>query len=375
VEKLDLSKFVNIEEFKEADKNLLPLLRKMQESEITKYLNRNSPFSGIWENIVHHEEDDLPEETKALMVEYLHPKLRKIFQEVAVSLFVFQLAPRQPFKTDKLEPLGIVPEGIKPFFKIEMTAEGYEIQCWTLLNGAPVEITENNITSSLIFVHDDNLFTWETTDDVNLVEKFVTKGKIEFTFEEWPEQLKKFVLPLTKEYHVDFDRSLISEVKDGEPDKRLVLQEKGDYLVFQPIFSYKGFETKPGGKDELIVPVEDKVLVVHRNREKENEFIEKLKLLHSNFILAENGSQLALKGTDVLKNNWFFLFVDAMRDMKIPTYGFEALKNFRFNTSKPQTRIHISSNTDWFDARVDIESFCCRCKESAGQPPAVCSPG
>ena len=30
------------------------------------------------------------------------------------------------------------------------------------------------------------------------------------------------------------------------------------------------------------------------------------------------------------------------------------LKNFRFNTSRPQTKIHISSSTDWFDARVDI---------------------
>jgi non-specific serine/threonine protein kinase len=61
-----------------------------------------------------------------------------------------------------------------------------------------------------------------------------------------------------------------------------------------------------------------------------------------------------LKGTDVLKNNWFFLFVDAMEEMKVPVFGFDALKNFRFNTAKPQTKIHISSNTDWFDARVDI---------------------
>jgi SNF2 family DNA or RNA helicase len=43
-----------------------------------------------------------------------------------------------------------------------------------------------------------------------------------------------------------------------------------------------------------------------------------------------------------------------MRDMKIPVYGFEALKHFRFNTAKPRTQIHISSNTDWFDAKVDI---------------------
>jgi non-specific serine/threonine protein kinase len=43
-----------------------------------------------------------------------------------------------------------------------------------------------------------------------------------------------------------------------------------------------------------------------------------------------------------------------MKEMKVPVYGYEALKNFRFNTAKPHTKIHISSNTDWFDARVDI---------------------
>ena len=43
-----------------------------------------------------------------------------------------------------------------------------------------------------------------------------------------------------------------------------------------------------------------------------------------------------------------------MNDIKVPVFGFEALKNFRFNTAKPQTKIFISSNTDWFDAKVDI---------------------
>jgi non-specific serine/threonine protein kinase len=40
--------------------------------------------------------------------------------------------------------------------------------------------------------------------------------------------------------------------------------------------------------------------------------------------------------------------------MNIPVFGFEALKNFRFNTAKPSTKIFISSNTDWFDAKVEI---------------------
>ena len=41
--------------------------------------------------------------------------------------------------------------------------------------------------------------------------------------------------------------------------------------------------------------------------------------------------------------------------MKVPVYGFEALKNFRFNTARPNTHIHVSSGLDWFDAKVEIE--------------------
>ncbi len=354
VEKLDLSKFVNIDSFQESDRQLFPLLRKMQESEITRFLNRNSPFSGIWENIIHHEEDDLPEETKALMVEYIQPKLKKLFTEQADNPFIFQLASKKVFKTDHLNTVGIVPEFITPFFKISRLDENYEVECWVKLNGQVVDVMENEITSSVIFLYRQNLYLWAKPEDINLVDRFLSKGKITIKKSDWPEQLKKFILPLTKEYQVEFSPGMVSEVRDTAPDKRVALVEKGDYLIFQPLFSYKGYETKPGGKAELIIPGADKILVVHRDKAAEEDFVQKLENLHSNFIRPEGGQQLALKGNDVLKNNWFFLFVDAMNEMKVPVYGFEALKNFRFNTAKPQTKIHISSNTDWFDARVDI---------------------
>lgn len=228
------------------------------------------------------------------------------------------------------------------------------MEAWVRLSGQNIPVTNNTVESSLLFLYNDNLYLWQKSEDVNLVDRFMTKGRLTFTQDEWPEQLRKFILPLTKDYNVEFDSALVGEIKDGDPEKRVVLQEKGDYLIFQPVFSYKGFETKPGGKDDLVIPAGDKVMIVHRAKDKENAFLQKLELLHSNFIMPEGGQQLALKGSDVLKNNWFFLFVDAMKDMKVPVHGYDALKNFRFNTAKPQTKIHISSNTDWFDARVDI---------------------
>ncbi len=43
-----------------------------------------------------------------------------------------------------------------------------------------------------------------------------------------------------------------------------------------------------------------------------------------------------------------------MKEMNVPVVGFDVLKNFRFNTARPATKIHISSGMDWFDAKVSV---------------------
>ena len=353
VEKLDISRYVNTDSLAEGDKELLTMLRKLQESEINKYISRNSPFSGIWENIIHQEEDDLPDETKELMAEYLLPKLKKIFTESADNPFIFLLPEKKAFKTSNIEQLQLQAEEAKPHFIVKKNSH-YTVQCRVKAGPLEFDLGDNEAATPLFFLYNNQAWLWKNNDVIHLVEKFLPTGKMSVPAEDWEKTLNGFIMPLAKEHKIDFDKSLVQEIKDGNPEVKLFLLEKGDFLVFQPSFYYKGFETKTRDRDELIVPVGNKVLVVHRNREKENEFIQKLQNLHSSFVLNEDSGTLALKGTDVLKNNWFFLFVDAMKDMKTPVFGFEALKNFRFNTAKPQTKIFISSNTDWFDAKVDI---------------------
>lgn len=357
VEKLDLSRYVSTDHLCEEDKQILGTLRKLQEGEINKYISRNSPFSGIWENIIHQETDDLPDETKELMAEYLLPKLKKLFVEASQNPLVFLLPGKKSFKTNNLEPLQAMMDEATPHFIVRSpmaNGAAYNIQCRVRTAGMEYDLGSNESAGPLFFLYNQQIHLWKNNDVIHLVERFLPDGTMAVPSEEWNKTLYQFIVPLAKEYKVDFDRSLIREVKDGDPEVKLFLAEKGDYLVFQPSFTYKGYETKARDRDEIVVPTEDKVTIVHRNREKENAFVQKLQALHSNFIYNEDTASLALRGTDVLKNNWFFLFVDAMKEMKTPVFGFEALKNFRFNTAKPQTRIFISSNTDWFDAKVDI---------------------
>jgi superfamily II DNA or RNA helicase len=353
VEKLELGKYIDLESYSEQDRNLIAVARKLQESELNKYLNRNSPFSGFWENIVHQEGEELPAETKALIDEYLLPRLRKLAQDFSDTP-VYILAKGKSFKTAHLDKGSFSTVPLVPQFAVAPKGKGYEIDCFVKPESVAFGLSDNEAPTPVFFLYNGELYFWQNNEAATVATQFLPDGIMQVDSETWPITLEKVVLPLAKEYKVDFDSSLIDQVKDGEPDVKLYLQEKGDYLVFNPVFGYKGFDTKANDRDDLVLPFGEKVVVVHRNRAAEARFMEKVRALHSNFIDYDDGAALALKGNEVLRNNWFFLFVDAMQEARVPVFGFEQLKNFRFNTAKPTTHIYISSNTDWFDAKVDI---------------------
>lgn len=354
-EALDLTKYVDTAVFDEQDMLLFQQLRKLQDAEINKYLSRNSPFSAFWDNIVHNENDELPEETRLLMAEYLHPKLKKIFEEQQGNSFIYLLPRNKKFVTGNLKEIELATTPIKPVFKVQADKSRLVLRCTVKIGNQKITLDQNECDSSLIFLYENTLYLWEKTEDVIEVEKFLKEGQVVIEKENWQQLLHQFILPLTRQYQVEFDESLVREIKGTQPETKIQLIEKGEYLLFQPIFGYKGFDTRPSTQTTVTIPDGDKILVIHRNREAEEKFVQELEALHSLFIRQEDTQSLALRGPEVLKNNWFFLFIDAMREKKIPVFGFEALRNFRFNTARPNTHIHVSSGLDWFDAKVEIE--------------------
>ena len=354
VEKLDLAKFVDTEVFEDADKQLFQQVRKLTDIEINKYLNRNSPFSGIWEHIVHTNGEQLPEETRHLINEYLHPKLKRILEDQDENPFVFYLADKKRFVTDQLVKIKLSANPIKPTFFIKPEGDAFEIVCKLSLGDEEVEIQSNEWASPLLFLHNDTFYGWDNAEDILQVEKHLKKGNIKIPADEWPAYSEKNVAKMAANYKVTFDKSLVKEIKDQAPQIVLQLQEKGDYLTFTPVFSYGGIVAPSNSMETITLPSEGQVLVIHRQRNVEQKFITDLQKLHTNFIRPEASNTLNLKGSDVLKNNWFFLFVETMKEKHIPLQGFDSLKNFRFNTARPSTHIRISSGVDWFDAKVDL---------------------
>lgn len=354
VEKIDLTKYVDTDSYSEDDKALFQQVRKLQPIEINKYLNRSSPFGGFWENIVHADGDELPEETRRLITEYMHPRVKKVFEDKRLS-YAYILPAKKAYKTENLQAAFITDEQLTPQFNIYPLGKNFVIECNVKTGNGSLDISDNKSPSQLLFLNDGSLYLWKTVEDVEYAEKVVSVGRQKISSENWHRHMVDTILPLSKKYDVVFDKSLTTELRDVKPEVRVELHEKGSYLIFQPEFIYKGFSVKPGGQEKVIIPDNGKILIIYRNLDFEKAFVQKLEALHSHFMHQHDTGGLVLKGPDVLKNNWFFLFIDAMKEMKVPVYGFESLRNFRFNTARPSTRIHVSSGLDWFDANVEID--------------------
>ena len=354
VEKLELQKYISTDGLGEKDVAALQILRKLHGSEISKFVNRNSPFAGIWENIISHEEDGLPADTESLIIEYLYPKLKKLFTEHQEDTLFFHLPAGKPFNTKNLKPIRVSDAGLLPSVHVNLKKNGVEVGCSGQCRELNINLTDNEWQSDLVLLYNDCLYLWNDPEEYDNLHTLIAKRSTTIKTSEWQEYLGKILLPLARKHRFEFDPALCRELQDMNPDTRLVLQEKGDYLLLLPVFTYEGHEVGTGDKDTIVKQEQGKVLLIHRNKQAENKFVNKLEALHSNFIRQEKPFALALKGSDVLKNNWFFLFIDAMKEMNVPVVGFDVLKNFRFNTFKPSTRIRINNGVDWFDASVDV---------------------
>lgn len=348
IEKTEAGAILNVDP---AQDKVLKLLKKFDYSEVEKFLKRNNPFASIWDNIIVDDTEAPDENTISLYAEYLIPKLKTLINETNIPLYF--LPKGKSFITKNLVPLdaGSV---LQPGFELFKDGRRWIWRPMVKINGAPIGFDENESDSPFVFIFNQTVRTWDKKEDlVSLIDFFQKKQQI-ISEKDLPLFLEKTFIPYTQDHLVDYDPSLIKSIKEADPEFSLQLMESGDYLVLQPSFSYKGYLIKATDKKEIMIAKDDGIIIIKRNPEKERKFISKIESLHSQFVHLDGGTQLALRGSEVLKNNWFFLFVDALKEMKVTVEGWEILKKFRFNTEKPKTNIYISNGVDWFDAKIDV---------------------
>jgi len=358
VEHIRLDRFVDEHQFVEEERKWLSLLRKTQRNEMMKYLNKNTPFWGIWDSLVGSNEFDetffTSEENQKLITEYIYPKLQKLVFAESLTHRHFWLPPGRSFETAHLVPLQIHTIPLRLYLHISHHPANIHIEGYVLLQEHHIPVHENQWPSPIGFLYQNNLYLWSTHEAIPLVTRLMEQKTIQINHDAWPSYLKKEIIPHLDHFTIHFDENICETKENISPSPRVMLKELDDLLIIQPIFDYDGIQVEWNAQNIHLAQQEGKLIQIKRDKEAETQFISFLQTLHPQFSKNTQHPYFYLKSTELTRKGWILYFLQQLKQHHIPMLGLEQLKHFKFNPHAPVTKLRISSNIDWFDAQIDV---------------------
>ncbi|HRO43056.1 MAG TPA: SNF2 helicase associated domain-containing protein, partial [Flavipsychrobacter sp.] len=354
IDKLELAQYINPSYYKEPDRELIPIMRKFMPEEIMKYMKKNLPFGDFLSEYAQVLKDTPQEDVREQVWEFLLPKYKKLLERFANHRLTFILPQGKKLSSKTLEPVVFSGKLMRFQLLVKKTDALHEISLEWLIGNITIAFEDVRVLNFALLLHQGSLHSLSSQQEIQLLERFLPDGKLEIPSSEWAGFLEHHVMQWSQIVHVHFADELVQRVENVKPAYQLYLQEKEQVLIFQPVFSYNDTIIKWGFFGNVIKPQNGVVKIIHRNEEAEEQFINHLRMMHTD--MQQHGKEhfLYLPASAVLANNWFFRFTDEMKEWNVELFGFEGLKSLRINTHKPNTRVQVKSGIDWFDASVEV---------------------
>jgi hypothetical protein len=354
IEKLELHQYINATNYREGERELLPVVRKFLPEEILKYLRKSMPFGEFLDDYREVLKEKPSEEVQEQVWEYILPKYQKLFEKYSAYPLCFLRLPGKSLSSTGLQTIEFADKPIHPQLDVVKNKGGYRLSLSWAIDGRAIPHSDLKVLNSALLLHDYRLFCIGNVFEINFIEQFMPDGRMQVSADAWPDFLEQKVIPWSAQVHVNFAEELVEHIDKVKPEYHLYLQEREQMLILQPAYSYNGIEIKQGFFGNVIQPHNGVVKIVQRNDAAEKEFIQLLRGLHSDIQQNVKEHVFYMPGNTVLANNWFFRFTEIMHEWNVTIFGFEGLKNLRINAHKPETRVHVNSGIDWFDASVEI---------------------
>jgi SNF2 family DNA or RNA helicase len=346
ITKLDIQKYIALENYLENDRQIISLARKILAQEVEKYIAKNSSYGDVWASIVSQE---LSAENKKLYIEFIYPKIQKIFESLGYQNRIYKLEKGQQFVTKNLKPLILSSNKIEPIFNVVKQDAKAIVNIQFLINNQFVDATANEIDSTLFYIFNNTGYLIQSVDAA-----YQTAQMEHVPQMVWHQALTDTLIPLSKTYSVNFGDNLIT-IKQGDlTSLRIYLNESGENFILKPVFVYDNEEANWNEELNLHTQVADNIVIINRDVISEQEWIAQLLTLSDNFKTNKDQGYLYLHAQHALKGNWFYELFQTLKKWKVQVFGFEGLKRFKIRSAKPTTSIHVSSGVDWFDTDVKV---------------------
>jgi non-specific serine/threonine protein kinase len=354
IDKLELTQYINPQHFADDARDLLPAVRKFTPEEILKYLKKNLPFGDFLDDYREVLKEKPAAEVKEQVWEYLLPKYQKLLERYSGYGFTFVNKQANKLSSNTIEGVSFGAKAAIPQLDIAKQDEQYIISLSWIIDEKYVADAEVKHLNAALLQYDYTIYTVSQLSYISIIEEFLPNGRIEIGAAEWDSYLKQRVMEWSKQLHIHFSEELTEYIEESKPVYRLYLQEREQMLILRPAFAYGGVEINWGFFGDVIEPHNGVVKIIKRNEALEQEFIVMLRSLHSDMQQNTREHFFYLPATAVLANNWFFRFTEQLKEWQVDLYGFEGLKGLKINRHKPDTRVHVHSGIDWFDASVEV---------------------
>lgn len=354
IEVLELQQYINAHKYQHNERELIPATRKFHPVEILKYLKKNLPFGDLYDDYNEVLKDVPTEEVKEQVWEYLLPKYQKLLDRYSSHQLSFINRGTKELSSKSIEAIEFSGKKAHPQLSVLKKGKTHEIEMSWNVDDVYIPFDEVKMLNNALIEHDFKIYALGNKAEVALMDHFLPDGKIVIESKDWNQFLTEKLMKWSQLVHVVFDEEIIERVDKVKPEYRLYLREREQMLVLKPAFVYGGVEIEWGFFGDVIEPKDGIVKVIQRSEEDEQNFIQMMRNLHTDMQQNLKEHFFYIIATSVLAQNWFFRFVDEMKEWNVELFGFEQLKNLRINSNKPKTRITVGSGIDWFDTSVEL---------------------
>lgn len=351
VEKLDTSKYIDLKAYTPQDKEVANAAKKLQESEINKYITKNSPFGDLWESL--KSDEDWTTENKKLFYEYVLPRLHKLFTAIGDQAPFYSLEKGKALKIANLSKINISLADIDMKYVLKGKVPKTKLEVHYGIGRNHFKQKENLYPGFAFFLTEDLIFLPKKANDANCSDRLTSdfpKKK-----EDWDEYMEKVVLPYSRTKNMELDKSLVSTAPIQSPTQGLLLNERGNMFILKPIFLYGQSELDFSEEKQFPSIQGGQIVMIQRDKIAEQAFMEQIQALHQRMKPNAAANAFMLESKYALSENWMYTFFQKMKSSKIQLFGYDNLKQFKFKKIKPKTQLSITSNIDWFDTEIELD--------------------
>lgn len=275
--------------------------------------------------------------------------------------FLYEHKENKSLIRKNLTPLTLVNQPIKLFFTLTESDLFYTLKAKVCINETNYNLDSSGVLISTFFIKiKDIVYTISDADLSATLSYFKKESEINYVKTNFSEVYNKIILPLSKKYEIQSSIIKKSTKKtavvggDDKLEKHIYMTDlEGEYVLFKPIVSYDG-KLIPVFSNELLVTTTNanSIQFTERNQAFEDNFLEELRNLHTDFLEQEHF--FFLTPEQLFENYWMLHATERMKQLGIKVFGANELKSFKYNLNKPTINVSLKSEIDWFDIAINV---------------------